>query len=105
TWQDGTPIVWRIEPGVTRLVIGKPPRAGEAGESDAGIELAVALPPSLREVYPSLVHLHLWQISNLTRLPELPESLRTLDVRGCVGLEDLAPICAPLQTLLLEGCP
>ena len=72
TWQDGTPIVWSIEPGVTRLVIRKSPRAGRF---DAGIELAVALPPSLREVYPSPVDLHLWQNSkknwSAARLPSI----------------------------------
>ncbi len=69
TWQDGTPIAWSSDPGVTRLVIGKSPRAGE---SDAGIELAVALPPSLQELYPALEHLHLGQISRKSSSADRP---------------------------------
>jgi hypothetical protein len=92
------PLTWDRGEAVTKIVIGTPPTDGDKQE------IEVPIPDDLARLYPNLTHLHLWQISNLERLPELPANLKRLDVRGCRGLKSVGTLANSLETLVLDGC-
>ncbi len=91
------PLTWQPDASVTKVVVGKPP-----AENDMA-EIRVTIPGNLAEIYPHLTHLHLWQISDLETLPELPRGLKCLDVRGCGRLRSLANLPATLETLVIDS--
>ena len=97
---DGKVVDWGGSAAVTKIVVGTPP--GKRNEAKP-TELSVALPDDFAKRYPALTHLYLWQISNLTELPQLPAGLRCLDVRGCGELKRLAALPHRLVTLVIEG--
>lgn len=102
TWHDGSPVNWEPDESVVKFVIGTPLIEDERKNL---IELSVPLPDDLLSRFPNLTHLHLWQISNLTVLPELPDDLRCLDVQGCEALETVHNLPQRLDTLVLDGGP
>lgn len=87
------------QPDVTKLVIGVPPTSGAEAN-----EIKLELPANFARIFPNLTHLHLWQISNLTTLPELPHGLLCLDLRGCRSLAALPELPPSLETLDLGVC-
>lgn len=97
-WSDSTPVDWRPNPAVTKIVIG----SLESGDDDAAVSMD--LPEDLAVRYANLTHLHLWGVSNLEALPELPPGLRCLDLRGCRKLESVPALPSGLGTLVLENC-
>lgn len=101
TWHDGSPVDWRPDPTVRRIVVGQPPM----NSSDPiPVSLGQTLPDDFATRFPNLTHLHLWQIENLVTLPQLPRELQCLDVRGCPALATLPDLPASLQTLDVGGC-
>ncbi|WP_339750230.1 COR domain-containing protein, partial [uncultured Rubinisphaera sp.] len=54
--------------------------------------------------FPNLTHLHLWQIENLTSLPELPAGLKGLDIQGCKSLEGVSRLPDTVETLSFSMC-
>ena len=99
---DGKLVDWGGSDAVTKIVVGTPP--GKDAEPKP-TELSVALPDDFAKRYPALTHLYLWQISNLTELPQLPAGLRCLDVRGCKRLRSSPNLPVGLDTLVLADCP
>ncbi len=85
---------------VCKIVVGKPPRPGESPSPIRGGQL----PSDFASRYPNLTHLHLWQITGLKTLPELPECLQCLDLRGCTNLTELPKLPAALELLDIGGC-
>ncbi|WP_339750116.1 COR domain-containing protein, partial [uncultured Rubinisphaera sp.] len=55
--------------------------------------------------FPNLTHLHLWQIENLTSLPELPSGLKCLDIQGCKSLETIINLPTGMEILVIDDCP
>ena len=100
---EGT-LAWKqpTKNSVGKITVGKARGRNDEPES---IELAAPLPGDFAKRFPELTHLHLWQIENLTELPQLPNSLRTLDVRDCPNLKTLPVLPDGLQTLILVDCP
>jgi GTPase SAR1 family protein len=90
------------DPTVTKLVIGTPPTSGN--DEPKKVTLAEPLPDNFAAQFPNLTHLHLWQIANLTTLPELPPKLQCLDLRGCDALATLPALPPSLETLDLGQC-
>jgi len=82
---------------ITKLVIG------ELG--DTQFTLPVPLASDLRDLFPNLTHLHLWNLENLEAVPVLPKGLRGLDVRGCPRLAELPKLPGDVESLVLEACP
>lgn len=99
-WQDGTPLAWERNDAVTKIVLGTLERDGNKSQT---ISLTQALPSNLAELYPRLTHLHLWGISTLETLPELPAGLNCLDVRSCEHLRSVPEIPLGLETLVING--
>ena len=98
--EQSRPLTWEASELVTKIVIGTPPTSEEKNE------IQVNVPDNLATLYPNLTHLHLWQISSLQQLPELPIELTCLDVRGCGNLGDWGGMpqeLPKLETLLLDG--
>jgi tetratricopeptide (TPR) repeat protein len=104
TLHVGKPLKWRAlsrEDGdVVKIVVGQ-----LAKEGDSTIQLFDPFPEDLTELFPSLTHLHLWNIDGLERLPVLPAGLKCLDVRGCRSLVSLLELPSGLDTLVIERCP
>ena len=87
---------------VTKIVVGTLASPGDEAES---VTLKSPLPKDLARRFPQLSHLHLWNVENLTALPELPDTLRVLDVRACPQLESLPKLPAQLESLIVTDCP
>lgn len=104
--RSDVPLDWAGDRAVAKIVVGTPPAgdAYERGKSDL-CTLLSAIPADLSRRYPALTHLYLWQVDNLFALPELPQGLQCLDVRGCPQLTSLCNLPEGLQTLVLEDCP
>lgn len=104
TLHDSKPLKWlalsREESLVVKIVVGQ-----LAKEGDSTIQLSDPFPEDLNQFFPSLTHLHLWNIDGLERLPVLPAGLKCLDVRGCRGLVTLPELPSGLDTLVIERCP
>ena len=101
TWHDGTPVDWRADLSVRRIVIGQPPRRSEEPKP---VSLPQPLPADFDRRFQNLTHLHLWQVESLSSLPELPATLKCLDLRGCKALTTLPDLPKELQVLDLGGC-
>ncbi|MFN7770665.1 MAG: hypothetical protein ACK5UC_26000, partial [Planctomycetaceae bacterium] len=101
TWQDGTPVDWRPDPAVRRIVVGPSPSPSSDGES---VSLGQPLPEDFAARFPHLTHLHLWQVANLDTLPTLPDGLQCLDLRRCPKLGSLPELPPSLEVLDLGGC-
>jgi GTPase SAR1 family protein len=101
---DGRPLGWRAlsrQAGVVvKIVVGQ-----LAKEENSTIQLFDPFPEDFTELFPSLTHLHLWNIDGLERLPVLPDGLKCLDLRGCPGLALLPELPSGLETLVIEQCP
>lgn len=50
-------------------------------------------------------HLHVWGLEELRAIPELPDSLLTLDVRNCPDIKKFPPLPPRLEQLLIENLP
>ena len=89
---------------VEKIVIGKPTGVGD---QETGLVLgdpsSEALPDDLTAAFPQLNQLYLWGVSNLRRLPALPERLQCLDIRGASSLSALPPMPPGLERLIVEG--
>jgi len=84
---------------VTKIVLGNSPT-----DDDAKAITIRELPHDLAKRFPALSHLYLWTIEALERLPELPPSLRVLDVRGCSDLLEITELPDELETLDIGYC-
>jgi GTPase SAR1 family protein len=101
---DGRPLDWRAlsqEKGTVVKIVGGRLAKGE----NSTIQLSDPFPKDFAELFPSLTHLHLWNIDGLEGLPELPAGLKCLDLRGCPGLALLPELPSGLETLVIEQCP
>jgi hypothetical protein len=87
-------------PGVKKIVLG----SLEKSSDKEPLSLA-SLPPDLAIRFPNLTHLHIWNVNSLSALPELPEGLMCLDIRGCGDLVKVPFLGINLETLILEECP
>ncbi|MFN6108051.1 MAG: hypothetical protein ACK5EA_26830, partial [Planctomycetaceae bacterium] len=54
--------------------------------------------------FPGLKAVHLWNLTGVAQLPELPAGLHTLEVRNCPDLTALPPLPASLEVLDVSGC-
>ena len=103
-WADSNqPLQWPTggaAAAITKIVIG-------TLESGKSISLTSPLPRDFERRFPNLKQLCLWRIDNLTKVPELPRQLQTLDVRHCPELAALP--CGNLPTtltrLIIADCP
>ncbi|MFO1459556.1 MAG: hypothetical protein U1G08_09100 [Verrucomicrobiota bacterium] len=94
---------WASDSGqgtVVKIVIGKPPR----DDAPPSIRLASDIRKDLLRYLPTVTHLHLWGIEDLTELLELPPGLECLDLRGCPQLRKLPRLPDALTTLDLGQC-
>jgi hypothetical protein len=103
---DGIPLDWRElarERGVVvKIVVG----VGRLPwEEYSIIRLSDPFPEDFTELFPSLTHLHLWNIDGLEGLPGLPAGLKCLDLRACRDLVSLPELPSGLDTLVIEQCP
>jgi GTPase SAR1 family protein len=103
-WQDGSAVTWpdTPDPKVSKIVIGIPFKVGDEPNTITDFP---GIPSNFATLYPNLTHLHLWQIDNLTSLPELPLTLKCLDIRACSKLQSVCRIPSTVDTLVLEHCP
>ncbi len=105
TWSDGQPVdLTRPRSDVAKIVIGTldsddTPEQGKANRA------AIEFPADFAKNFENLTHLHLWHLPGLKTLPELPERLQCLDVRGCTAMTTLPELPETLDTLVLEDCP
>ncbi len=99
--QDTEPDWKQYGPNITKIVVGRTP--GDSDEKKAPVRIA-NLSVDLRSHFPNLTHLYLWGIEGLESLPELPTTLKCLDLRGCKELKGLPELPASLETLDLGGC-
>lgn len=99
TTESKRPIDWTANQHVTKIVIG-------TLESEGGHPklISTQIPDNLDSLYPNLTHLYLWQIENLTYLPQLPAQLECLDVRGCEALSKLQELPRAVECLVLDDC-
>lgn len=108
TWHDGTDVDWQPKKPVSqivpisKIVIGKPPQEDQS-ESES-TSLLKSFPDNFADLYPELTHLYLWRIEDLKSLPNLPASLKCLDVRGCQKLKTIVNLPESLDTLVLDYC-
>jgi GTPase SAR1 family protein len=63
------------------------------------------LPAHVPRLAGDLTHLYLWNLDELSELPELPVGLRCLEVRGCPALASIQSLPPNLETLILQDCP
>lgn len=96
--KDGSRLKWEADDSVTKIVLG------ELGTGNEKVGLHEALPANLRELYPSLTHLHIWNVDLDQELAGLPTALKCLDIRGGKGLKRIRSVPAGLETLGLEDC-
>ncbi|MFN7768057.1 MAG: hypothetical protein ACK5UC_12705, partial [Planctomycetaceae bacterium] len=89
---------------IERLVIG----AWEQSESDRKRYKTQPVDADLLQDWqtrlPGLKAVHLWNLTGVTQLPELPAGLHTLEVRNCPDLTALPPLPASLEVLDVSGC-
>jgi GTPase SAR1 family protein len=57
-----------------------------------------------KTLFPGLKAVHLWNLTGVTQLPELPAGLHTLEVRNCPDLTALPMLPASLEVLDVSGC-
>ncbi len=62
------------------------------------------LPRDVAKRFSALEHLCLWSFGSLAALPDLPTTLKTLDLRNAWALPSLPSLPATLETLDLSGC-
>lgn len=97
-WSNGKSLRWEADESVTKIVLG------DHGNREEKIALRAALPENLRELYPRLTHLHVWNVQLGESLPLLPSGLEVLDLRHASGLTAIAALPSGLKTLVLEDC-
>jgi len=102
TWQHGDkeqPFAWPMapQPGIEQITIGS--------LGDETTPVAAPVPGNFAALFPDLLELHLWNLTSLASLPELPPGLIQLDIQNCPELTSLPRLPAGLDTLVLDGCP
>ena len=69
-WSDSTPIDWRQNPNVTKIVIGTPGADRDDDEHDNDVEgISVEIPTDLAIRFENLTHLHLGTLPDWRRCP------------------------------------
>ena len=98
--EDRAPDFGQFGKEVRKIVVGKPP---SRSQEEAPLELG-PLPGDLAARFPNLTHLYLWQCQGFESLPALPLGLQCLDVRGSTDLRALPDLPDSLETLDTGRC-
>lgn len=91
------------DPAVVKIVLGKLGKLDKP-QPWPGLDALLADAGGLCARFPNLTHLYLWNLTGLQHLPELPEGLKVLDIRGCPDLTTLPRLPQRLERLIVEDC-